>query len=44
MARDLGERNREWFARYKDDVKKEGKASSRGRCSTTRSWASSRSA
>ena len=25
MARDLGERNREWFARYKDDVKKEGK-------------------
>jgi quinol---cytochrome c reductase cytochrome c subunit, bacillus type len=26
MARDLGERNREWFARYKDDVKKEGKA------------------
>jgi quinol---cytochrome c reductase cytochrome c subunit, bacillus type len=26
MARDLGERNREQFARYKDDVKKEGKA------------------
>jgi menaquinol-cytochrome c reductase cytochrome b/c subunit len=26
MARDLGERNREWYARYKDDVKKEGKA------------------
>jgi menaquinol-cytochrome c reductase cytochrome b/c subunit len=26
VARDLGERNREWFARYKDDVKKEGKA------------------
>jgi menaquinol-cytochrome c reductase cytochrome b/c subunit len=25
MARDLGEQNREWFARYKDDVKKEGK-------------------
>jgi menaquinol-cytochrome c reductase cytochrome b/c subunit len=25
MARDLGERNRETFARYKDDVKKEGK-------------------
>ncbi len=25
MARDLGERNREWNARYKDDVKKEGK-------------------
>jgi len=25
MARDLGERNREHFARYKDDVKKEGK-------------------
>jgi len=26
MARDLGERNRETYARYKDDVKKEGKA------------------
>jgi hypothetical protein len=26
MARDLGEQNREDFARYKDDVKKEGKA------------------
>ena len=26
MARDLGERNREWNARYKDDVKKEGKS------------------
>ena len=26
MARDLGEQNREWYARYKDDVKKEGKA------------------
>ena len=26
MARDLGEQNREEFARYKDDVKKEGKA------------------
>ena len=26
MARDLGEQNREWFARYKDDVKKEGKS------------------
>src|SRR5918996_6486812 len=26
MARDLGEQNREQFARYKDDVKKEGKA------------------
>jgi menaquinol-cytochrome c reductase cytochrome b/c subunit len=26
MARDLGELNREGFARYKDDVKKEGKA------------------
>ncbi len=26
MAKDLGERNREQFARYKDDVKKEGKA------------------
>ena len=25
MARDLGEQNREWFARYKEDVKKEGK-------------------
>lgn len=25
MGRDLGEQNREWFARYKDDVKKEGK-------------------
>ena len=25
MARDLGELNREDFARYKDDVKKEGK-------------------
>ncbi len=25
MARDLGELNREWYARYKDDVKKEGK-------------------
>jgi cytochrome c553 len=25
MARDLGEQNREWYARYKDDVKKEGK-------------------
>ena len=25
MARDLGEQNREWFARYKADVKKEGK-------------------
>lgn len=25
MGRDLGERNRETFARYKDDVKKEGK-------------------
>jgi len=25
MARDLGEQNREGFARYKDDVKKEGK-------------------
>ena len=25
MARDLGEQNREQFARYKDDVKKEGK-------------------
>jgi menaquinol-cytochrome c reductase cytochrome b/c subunit len=25
MARDTGELNREWFARYKDDVKKEGK-------------------
>ena len=25
MARDLGEVNREWFARYKEDVKKEGK-------------------
>jgi menaquinol-cytochrome c reductase cytochrome b/c subunit len=26
VARDLGERNREWNARYKDDVKKEGKS------------------
>jgi menaquinol-cytochrome c reductase cytochrome b/c subunit len=26
MARDLGEQNREWYARYKDDVKKEGKS------------------
>jgi quinol---cytochrome c reductase cytochrome c subunit, bacillus type len=26
MARDLGEQNREEFARYKDDVKREGKA------------------
>ncbi|MGH3133220.1 MAG: c-type cytochrome [Gaiellaceae bacterium] len=26
MARDLGELNREWYARYKDDVRKEGKA------------------
>ena len=26
MARDLGEQNREEYARYKDDVKKEGKA------------------
>ena len=26
MAKGLGEQNREWFARYKDDVKKEGKA------------------
>ena len=26
MARSLGEQNREWYARYKDDVKKEGKA------------------
>jgi menaquinol-cytochrome c reductase cytochrome b/c subunit len=26
MGRDLGEQNREWFARYKDDVKKEGKS------------------
>jgi hypothetical protein len=26
VARDLGEQNREEFARYKDDVKKEGKA------------------
>jgi hypothetical protein len=26
MAKDLGEQNREHFARYKDDVKKEGKA------------------
>jgi menaquinol-cytochrome c reductase cytochrome b/c subunit len=26
MARDLGEQNREEFARYKDDVKKEGKS------------------
>ena len=26
MARDLGEQNREAYARYKDDVKKEGKA------------------
>ena len=26
MARDLGEQNRETYARYKDDVKKEGKA------------------
>ena len=26
MARGLGEQNREWYARYKDDVKKEGKA------------------
>ena len=26
MARDLGEQNREDYARYKDDVKKEGKA------------------
>jgi len=26
MARDVGEQNREWHARYKDDVKKEGKA------------------
>jgi menaquinol-cytochrome c reductase cytochrome b/c subunit len=25
VARDLGEQNREWFARYKEDVKKEGK-------------------
>lgn len=25
MGRDLGEQNREWYARYKDDVKKEGK-------------------
>jgi cytochrome c553 len=25
VARDLGEQNREWYARYKDDVKKEGK-------------------
>ena len=25
MARDLGELNREEYARYKDDVKKEGK-------------------
>jgi menaquinol-cytochrome c reductase cytochrome b/c subunit len=25
MGRDLGEQNREWFARYKEDVKKEGK-------------------
>jgi cytochrome c553 len=26
MAKDLGEQNREWFARYKDDVNKEGKS------------------
>jgi cytochrome c553 len=26
MTRDLGEQNREWYARYKGDVKKEGKA------------------
>jgi len=26
MAKGLGEQNREWYARYKDDVKKEGKA------------------
>ena len=26
MAKGLGEQNREWFARYKEDVKKEGKA------------------
>jgi menaquinol-cytochrome c reductase cytochrome b/c subunit len=26
VTRDLGEQNREWFARYKEDVKKEGKA------------------
>lgn len=26
MARDLGEQNREWYARYKGDVKKEGKS------------------
>jgi menaquinol-cytochrome c reductase cytochrome b/c subunit len=25
VVRDLGEQNREWFARYKEDVKKEGK-------------------
>jgi len=26
VAKGLGEQNREWYARYKDDVKKEGKA------------------
>ena len=26
MAKGVGEQNREWYARYKDDVKKEGKA------------------
>ena len=41
MARDLGELNREEYAHYKDDVKKEGSRSSRSRSSTTRSCRSS---